>query len=84
MEDSDIVVSEEYVYDLCIKLQEFYYYLFVDCLFEDVYKGELFNVFENEVLKYLLVFQKFLDVMKSKFYLELFIVFLLELKNEVK
>lgn len=43
--DIDIVVDEENVYDLCIKLEEFYYNLFVDCLFKDIKNGELFNVF---------------------------------------
>nr|XP_034320591.1 uncharacterized protein LOC105346777 isoform X2 [Crassostrea gigas] len=81
-EDSDTVDSEEYVHDLCIKLQEPHYHLLADRLFEDVHKGELFNVFENEALKHPLVLQKFLDVMKSKPYSELFTVFLSPLKEE--
>ncbi|XP_052691393.1 uncharacterized protein LOC128169274, partial [Crassostrea angulata] len=81
-EDSETVADEEYVHDLCIKLQESHYHLLADRLFEDIHKGELFNVFENEALKNPLVLQKFLDVMKSKPYSELFTVFLSPLKRE--
>nr|XP_034320280.1 uncharacterized protein LOC105342216 isoform X1 [Crassostrea gigas]XP_034320282.1 uncharacterized protein LOC105342216 isoform X1 [Crassostrea gigas]XP_034320283.1 uncharacterized protein LOC105342216 isoform X1 [Crassostrea gigas] len=83
-EDSDTVASKEYVHDLCIKLQESHYHLLADRLFKDIHRGELFNVFENEALKHPLVLKKFLDVMKSKPYSELFTVFLSELKNKVK
>uniref|UniRef100_A0A8W8HKP6 DZIP3-like HEPN domain-containing protein n=1 Tax=Magallana gigas TaxID=29159 RepID=A0A8W8HKP6_MAGGI len=83
-ENSDTVASEEYVHDLCIKLQESHYHLLADRLFEDIHRGELFNVFENEALKHPLVLQKFLDVMKSKPYSELFTLFLSALKKEVK
>nr|XP_034320285.1 uncharacterized protein LOC105342216 isoform X3 [Crassostrea gigas] len=82
MEDSDTVADEEYVHDLFIKLQESHYHLLADRLFEDIHKGELFNVFENEALKNPLVLQKFLDVMKSKPYSELFTVFLSELEEQ--
>lgn len=81
-EDSDTVADEENVHDLCIKLQESDYHLLANRLFEDIRKGELFNVFENEALKHPLVLQKFLDVMKNKLYLELFTVFLSELNEQ--
>uniref|UniRef100_K1PPT3 Ankyrin-1 n=1 Tax=Magallana gigas TaxID=29159 RepID=K1PPT3_MAGGI len=81
-EDSDTVADEEYVHDLCIKLQESHYHLLADRLFEDIHKGELFNVFENEALKNPLVLQHFLDLMNSKPYSELFTVFLSELKEQ--
>nr|XP_034320275.1 uncharacterized protein LOC105346459 isoform X9 [Crassostrea gigas]XP_034320276.1 uncharacterized protein LOC105346459 isoform X9 [Crassostrea gigas]XP_034320277.1 uncharacterized protein LOC105346459 isoform X9 [Crassostrea gigas] len=83
-EDSDTVADEEYVHDLCIKLTESHYHLLADRLFEDIHKGEVFNVFENETLKHPLVLQKFLDVIKSKPYSELFTVFLSDLKKKVK
>lgn len=51
-----IDVDDGIVNNLCIILRECYCYLFVDCLFKDIKMGKLFNVFENEVLKYLLVF----------------------------
>lgn len=44
----------------------------------------MFNVFENEVLKYLLVFENFINVMKYKFYFDLYLVFFIELVDLVK
>nr|XP_034320582.1 uncharacterized protein LOC117687709 [Crassostrea gigas] len=81
-EDSDTVDDEEYVHDLCIKLQESHYHLLADRLFEDIHNGELFNVFENEALKNPLVLQIFLDLMNSKPYSDLFTVFLSDLKEQ--
>ncbi|XP_052691399.1 uncharacterized protein LOC128169278 [Crassostrea angulata] len=81
-EDSYTVADKEYVHDLCIKLQESHYHLLADRLFEDIHRGELFNVFGNEALKNPLVLQTFLDVMKSKPYSELFTVFLSELEEQ--
>lgn len=83
MEDGDRIVDEENVNDLCIILKECYCYLFVECLFKDIKNGELFNVFEKDVLKYLLVFDNFINVMKNKIYLEVNFVFLIEVVNLV-
>lgn len=67
-----------------IKLEKFFYEMFVYCLFWDVEIGELYVVFENEVLKNLFVFFYFIGVMKEKLYLELYFVFFLELNEKLK
>lgn len=53
----------ENVIDLCLILKDLYYLLFVKCLFKDIENGELYNVFRNEVLNYLIVIQFFIGYM---------------------
>lgn len=68
---------------MCIILNEFKYKLFGECFFRDVMEGELYIVFENEVLKNFLVNEGFIELMLKKLYLDLYVIFLLELKDIV-
>lgn len=81
---SDIIDELEIVENLCIDLLEFKYYLFGVCLFRDVFYGEEY-VLRIDFLKYLVVFNFFIDVMVRMLYVELFFVFFLGLKkiNEI-
>lgn len=72
------------VNNLCITLRECHCHLLADRLFKDIKNGELFNVFENEVLKHPLVLENFINVMKNKSYPDLHSVFLTESVDLVK
>lgn len=53
-------------------------------MFIDLENGEFYNVFGNEVLKYLLVCWVFIVLMIKKMYIELYKVFFLEIKEIFK
>lgn len=83
-EDGDRVADKETVNDLCITLKESHCHLLADRLFKDIKNGELFNVFEKDILKHPLVLENFINVMENKTYLEVNSVFLTEVVNSVK
>lgn len=76
----DTVDEQKSVVDLCIRLKEPHYQLFVERLYSDIENGEYTNVFRNEALKYPVVAQALIKIIDGKSYTELYSVFFSEAK----
>lgn len=66
--------------DFSIKLEESQFPLLAQRLYRDVENGELYNVFGNKALKHPAVLDLFIKEMDEKAYLDIYKVFLCELK----
>lgn len=78
IQHGDTVDEENGVVDLCIRLKEPHYQLFVERLYSDINNGEYTNVFRNEALKHPVVAQAFIKIIDGKSYTELYSVFFSE------
>lgn len=58
--------------------------MFVECLIRDIEYGEYNNVFGNDFLKYFLVFEIFLGVLEKKLFVDLFLIFFLDMRKKIK
>lgn len=75
---------DEGVVDLCIRLKEPHYQLFVERLYSDIENGEYTNVFRNEALKHPVVAQALNKIIDGKSYTELYSVFFSDVKDMPK
>lgn len=75
IQHGNTVDEQKGVVDLCIRLKEPYYQLFVERLYSDIENGEYTNVFRNEALKHPVVAQSLIKIIDGKSYTELYTVF---------
>lgn len=81
IQHGDTVDEQTGVVDLCIRLKEPHYQLFVERLYSDIENGEYTNVFRNEALKHPVVAQALIKIIDRKSYTELYSVFFSEGEN---
>lgn len=81
--DKDNKSNADSGYDMSIELEESQYQYLAKRLYRDIESGELYNVFGNKALKNPTLLEHFKKEMATKSYLEIFKVFLYELRETV-
>lgn len=81
--DKDNKSNADSGYDMSIELEESQYQYLAKRLYRDIENGELYNVFGNKALKNPTLLEDFKKEMDTKSYLEIFKVFLYELRETV-
>lgn len=81
--DKDNKSNADSGYDMSIELVESQYKYLAKRLYRDIENGELYNVFGNKALKNPTLLEDFKKEMDTKSYLEIFKVFLYELRETV-